>query len=283
MGRPVSVLVLGSNGQLGRELVELLARDDRDVIAADMATFDIVDRDATVGAICVLRPDVVVNCAAWTDVDGAESDPGRAFRVNALGVRHVADGCRRTGAHLVQLSTDYVFDGELDRPYTEWDTCNPLSVYGRSKRGGELEVDPGWTIVRTSWLFGRHGRNIVKTILRLASEPGELRFVDDQRGCPTSAEDLSPVLARLALGRIPGTFHATNAGPTTWYELARQVLLVAGADPSRVVAISSEALGSPARRPASSVLDNAALGSCGIAPLADHREPLERLVKELTS
>jgi dTDP-4-dehydrorhamnose reductase len=225
----------------------------------------------------------VINAAAWTDVDGAETDPDGAFRVNAMGVRHVADGCRRTGAHLLQLSTDYVFDGRLDRPYVEWDACNPLSAYGRSKRAGELEVDPGWTVVRTSWMFGRHGHNIVKTILRLAAEGGELRFVDDQRGCPTSAEDLAGVVARLALGRLPGTFHVTNGGATTWFELARHVLTCAGADPARVVAITTAELGLPAPRPASSVLDNAALRLSGITPLPDHREPLERLVKELLS
>lgn len=271
--------MLGAGGQLGTELVTVLAHPRRDVIGA--TGIDIGDRDATVGAITHLQPDVVINAAAWTEVDAAESDPDRAFRTNAMGVRHVADGCRRVGAHLVQLSTDYVFDGTLDRPYVEWDTTNPLSVYGRSKRAGELEVDPGSTVVRTSWLFGRHGPNIVKTILRLAAEPGELRFVDDQRGCPTAAGDLAGVVAHLALGRLPGTFHVTNQGPTTWFDLARHVLACAGGDPSRVKPISTAELGAPAPRPASSVLDNAAIRMSGVPPLADHREPLERLVKEL--
>ncbi|HYD09723.1 MAG TPA: dTDP-4-dehydrorhamnose reductase, partial [Acidimicrobiales bacterium] len=225
MVRPLTVLVTGAAGQLGRELVPALEGRGREVVGTTSATMDLTDRDAVVGTITALQPDVVVASAAWTDVDGCEGDPARAHLVNAMGVRHVADGARRVGAHVVLLSTDYVFDGTLDRPYDEWDAPDPQSAYGRSKRGGELELDPGWAIVRTSWLFGRHGSNIVKTILRLAaaSPDGELRFVDDQRGCPTEAADLAGVIARLAVGRLPGTFHVTNQGPTTWFELARSV------------------------------------------------------------
>lgn len=276
------VLVTGAAGQLGTELVSALDAPGREIVATDADTVDIGERDAVVGAICSLRPDIVVHTAAWTDVDGCEADPDRAFRVNALGVRHVADGARRVGAHVVLISTDYVFDGTAGRPYVEWDACNPQSVYGRSKRGGELELDPGATIVRTSGLFGRHGHNIVKLILRLAAGDGELRFVDDQHTCTTSADDLAALVAHLAVARLPGVFHATNQGPTTWYDFAREVLRFAGHDPARVCPISTVELGRPAPRPAFSVLDNAALRSSGIPLLPDHREPLERLVKELT-
>jgi dTDP-4-dehydrorhamnose reductase len=182
------------------------------------------------------------------------------------------------------VSTDYVFDGTSARPYTEWDAPNPLSAYGRSKLGGEGELDPGATIVRTSWLFGRHGTNAVKTVLRLAAEPGPLRFVDDQRGCPTEAADLAGAIRHLLTARLPGTFHVTNQGPTTWYELATAVLAAAGADPARVEPVPTADLDPPrpAPRPANSVLDNAAMRLSGIPLLADHHEPLERLVKDLT-
>ena len=285
MVRPLRFLVTGAAGQLGRELVAALNEPHRDVVGTTSSSMDLADRDAVVGTITALRPDVVIAAGAWTDVDGCEGDAAKAFRVNALGTRHVAEAARRVGAHVVLVSTDYVFDGTLDRPYVEWDAPNPQSVYGRSKRAAELEIDPGWAVVRTSWVFGRHGSNIVKTILRLASASpdGELRFVDDQRGCPTGADDLAAVIAQLAVGRYPGVFHATNQGATTWFELARTVLSMAGHDAGRVVPVSTAELARPAPRPANSVLDNLALPAVGIAPPPHHHEPLERLVKELTT
>ena len=272
------VLVTGAGGQLGRELVEVF--EGWDVVAADRNRLDVVDRDAVVGAITSLRPDVVVHAAAWTAVDACEDDVDRAVLVNALGTRHVADGARRVGAHVVYISTDYVFDGTKATAYDEWDQPNPRSVYGRSKLGGERELDPGSTVVRTSWVFGRHGSNIVKTVLGLQ---GELRFVDDQLGCPTSAADLAGAVRMLVASRAPGVFHVTNQGATTWFDFAREVLRLAGDDPARVSPATTAELGRPAPRPANSVLDNAALRLSGLALLPDHREPLERLVKELTS
>jgi dTDP-4-dehydrorhamnose reductase len=273
------VLVTGAAGQLGRELVESFA--DLDVTGCGREQLDVTDRGSVIAALHAIGPDVVVHSGAWTDVDGCELDPDRAFAVNAMGTRHVADGARQVGAHVVYISTDYVFDGTKPAPYHEWDEPSPVSVYGRSKRGGELELDPGSAIVRTSWLFGQHGPNIVKTVLRLGATPGELRFVDDQLGCPTSAADLAAVVRELAVARLPGTFHVTNQGATTWFQLARDILSFAGEDPSRVVAITSADLDRPAPRPCNSVLDNAALRSSGIAQPTDHRVPLEQLVKEL--
>jgi dTDP-4-dehydrorhamnose reductase len=272
------VLVTGAAGQVGREVVA--AFDGHDVIAADRDALDVGDRDATVGAITALHPDVIVHAGAWTDVDGCEADPDRAWRVNAMGTRHVADGARRVGAHVVAISTDYVFDGETDRPYVEWDACNPLSVYGRSKRGGELELDPGWCTVRTTWVFSR-SQGLVPTIVRLAQGEGELRFVDDQLACPTSAADLAATIRHLAAARLPGVFPVTNQSGTTPYDLARTVVGLAGGDVDRVVPVTSADLGRAARRPARSDLDNAALRLSGIPLLPDHREPVERLVKEL--
>jgi dTDP-4-dehydrorhamnose reductase len=278
------VLITGAGGQLGRDLVT--AFDGWDVIAADHTRLDVGDRDAALGAITSLAPDVVVHAAAWTAVDACEADPDRAWRVNALGGRHVADACRRVGAHLCAVSTDYVFDGTSPVPYREWDAVNPLSVYGRSKLGGEREIlglSPGACVVRTSWVCGAGGHNFVKTMLGLAAKSGNVTVVDDQHGCPTFTPDLAGLIRTLAVARLPGVFHATNQGATTWYELARAVFALAGADPDRVVPIATAELDPPrpAPRPANSVLDNAALRLSGIPMLADHREPLERLVKEL--
>lgn len=273
------VLITGAGGQLGRELTEVFPHTD--VLAVGHGQLDVADRDAVVGALTTWRPDVVVHAAAWTAVDACESDPDRAWAVNALACRHVAEGARRVGAHVVHVSTDYVFDGTKATPYHEWDAPNPQSVYGRSKRGGELEADPSNAVVRTSWMFGRHGANMVKTVLRLAAQPGELRFVHDQRGCPTAAADLAATIRHIALERLPGTFHVTNQGVTTWFDFAREVLRQAGDDPSRVQPIDTSALNRPAPRPMNSVLDNVAIRLSGLAPLPDHREPLGRLVKEL--
>src|SRR5205085_6716066 len=167
----------------------------------------------------------------WTDVDGCEGDPDRAFRVNALGTRHVAAGARLAGARVCYLSTDYVFDGDARWPYVEWDATNPRSVYGRSKRGGELELGSGDTIVRTSWLCGRTGRNFVRTILERARGGSRLQVVDDQHGCPTFTDDLAPAVRRLVVGRYAGVFHVTNQGSTTWFGLARETVELAGLDP----------------------------------------------------
>jgi dTDP-4-dehydrorhamnose reductase len=275
------IVITGARGQLGHDLVVAFA--GQEVVAADHSTLDVADRDAVLQLLGATRPDAVVHAAAWTAVDACESDPDRAFQVNALGTRHVVEGARLVGAHVLYLSTDYVFDGTAPWPYTEWDAPNPLSVYGRSKLGGELELDPGSTVVRTSWVCGRHGANMVKTVLRLDAERDELSFVDDQHGYPTFTADLAGMIRQLVMQRLPGRFHVTNQGQTTWYGFARSVLEAAGRDPDKVRPIATADLqpARPAPRPANSLLDNAALRLQGVPLLADHHEPLERLVKEL--
>lgn len=281
------VLVTGAGGGLGREVVAVCEAAGDDVIAADRAALDVGDRDAVLGAITTLRPDAVVHAAAWTDVDGCEADPERAFRDNALAARHVADGCRRAGAHLCHVSTDYVFDGDKGGPYHEWDDPNPLSVYGRSKLAGEREVLallPGATVVRTSWLSGRHGRSAVRAVLDAAADPGrELAYVDDQRGSPTFTADLAPALRRLVAGRFAGLYHVVNGGSASRYELARDVLAAAGHDPDRVRPIAAASLDPPraARRPTCSVLATFAFSRSGIPPLRHYREPLRELVEAM--
>jgi dTDP-4-dehydrorhamnose reductase len=205
--------------------------------------------------------------------------------VNCAATRFVADGARRVGAHVVYVSTDYVFDGTKDGPYVEWDTPNPRSVYGRTKLGGESEIDPGWTIARTSWVCGVHGSNMVKTILRLAAEHETLSFVDDQIGHPTFAADLAAMIVRLGVERVPGVFHTTNQGAVSWFAFAREVLSAAGQDPDRVRPIATADLDPPrpAPRPANSVLDNLAWRLHGFAPSRDFREPLAEVVAHLLS
>ena len=273
----------GAGGQLGRELVD--AFGSHDVLALERSVLDVTDRDAVHQAIAGSAPDTVIHAAAWTAVDACESDPDRAYRVNALGTRHVSEAARRVGAGVCYLSTDYVFDGRKVEPYVEWDEPNPQSTYGRSKLGGERELDPDALVVRTSWVCGFHGHNMVKTILRLAGEHDELSFVDDQRGHPSFADDLAGMVRRLVVERRTGVYHVTNQGAVSWYEFARAVLEAGGLDPGRVRPIATADLDPPrpAPRPANSVLDNAGLRLDGVPLLAHFSEPLARLVKVLDS
>jgi dTDP-4-dehydrorhamnose reductase len=276
------VLVTGARGQLGTDVVRTCTEAGDEVVACSRAELDLTDRDSVLAAITSTGPDVVINAGAWTAVDACESDPDRAFLTNALGVRWVGEAARLVGAHVVHISTDYVFDGTKAEPYHEWDDPAPASVYGRSKLGGERELDPAHAIVRTAWVCGRHGPNMVKTVLALRDQP-ELAFVDDQRGCPSFTADLAPAIRRLAAGRLSGTFHVTNQGATTWYGFVREILELAGEDPGKVRPIATADLDPPrpAPRPANSVLDNAALRLMGLPLLPHYRDALERLVQEL--
>ncbi len=276
----------GSRGQLGTELVALLeAAGHHEVLGLDLPEHDLTDRDHVLGVLTSWRPDLVLHGAAFTAVDRCETEPELAYRVNCAATRFVADGARRVGAHVVYVSTDYVFDGTKDGPYTEWDAPNPVSVYGRTKHGGELEIDHGWTIARTSWVCGQHGQNMVKTLLRLAEGGGEVSFVDDQIGHPTFISDLAPMIAKLGVERVPGVFHTTNQGVVSWYEFAREVFAAAGHDPERVRPISTAELQPPrpAPRPANSVLDAVAWRAHGFEASRDFREPLAELVAVLQS
>lgn len=274
------VLVTGAGGQLGHDVVATCTAAGDDVIGVDRDRLDVTDRDQVLGAITMLRPDAVIHCAAWTAVDACESDPERAFTVNALGVRWVREGCSRAGAHLVHVSTDYVFDGTLDRPYHEWDVPNPQSVYGASKLAGEQEAGPDAAVVRTSWVCGLHGNNMVRTVARLVTERDSLAFVDDQRGCPTFTADLAPALRRLAVDRRTGVHHVTNAGAVSWFQFVREIVAGLGRDPEMVQPIRTADLDPPrpAPRPANSVLDNAVWRLAGLPPMRHHTAPLADLL-----
>jgi len=284
----VRVLITGAGGQLGIDLVATCDAADDEVFAFDRAGLDIGSRSAAHAAITSLRPDVVINCAAWTAVDACEGDPDFALALNGMAVRWLAEASHRVGAHLVQVSTDYVFDGTLDRPYHEWDETDPQSVYGLTKLIGEQEalvLGSSATVVRTSWVCGRNGSNMVKTVMRLADEHPQLSFVDDQIGHPTFTHDLAPVLRRLALDRLSGVVHATNQTACSWYQFAGEVVAAMGKDPAMVQPIATAHLlpARPAPRPANSVLDNAVLRMAGFAPLRDFREPLRETVAVLMS
>jgi dTDP-4-dehydrorhamnose reductase len=299
----VRILITGADGQLGRDLLDVLAGRvaaggrrcallgpegarpglDHEVLATDVDTMRVDDRDAVFSTFGTFRPELVLHGGAFTAVDLCETEVDTAFAVNAIGTRHVAEAAALVGAHLVYVSTDYVFDGTSGRPYREWDAPCPASVYGASKLAGERECRPGATIVRTSWLCGANGANMAVTALRLAERDGELRFVDDQHGSPTFTADLAPALVTLGIDRRPGIFHVTNGGATTWWGFVRAVLAEAGADPERVRAISTAELDPPrpAPRPAYSVLDNMALRLSGLPPLPDWQDGLSRLVTTL--
>lgn len=283
----MKVLVTGAAGQLGTDVADYLNAAGDEVTAVDRAQLDIVIGDDVDRLLAELRPDAVINCAAFTAVDRCETERELAHDVNERAVRVLAAACARVGAHLVHVSTDYVFDGTLDRPYREDDATNPESVYGQSKLAGERAagemLGDGVTIVRTSWVCGEHGNNMVKLVRRLADAGNPMAFVDDQRGCPTFTADLAPALRSLAVDRPGGIFHLTNAGSVSWYEFVQEILTVSGDDPQLVSPISTSELDPPrpAPRPANSVLDNARWIAAGRTPLRDFRAPLAELVARL--
>ena len=277
------VFITGAGGQLGRELTSVF--DDHDVIAPTRTELDVTRRDSILEAMTTTRPDVIIHCAGWTDVDGCERDPDRAFATNALGTRYVAEAADRVAAHLCYVSTDYVFDGTQTTPYHEWHPVNPLSEYGRSKLAGERELPAATTVIRTSWVCGEHGRGgFVRAILAAAArEESPIRVVADQRSCPTAAADLARGIQALVATRANGCFHVTNQGEASRFELAQAIVGWAGEDPSRVEPMTTAELDPvpPAPRPAYSVLDNAALRLGGFALLRDWRDALEPLVRRL--
>jgi dTDP-4-dehydrorhamnose reductase len=253
-----------------------------EVVATSHETLDITKKSDVDAAITAARPDVVIHAAAWTAVDACESDPEKALLVNGTATKYIADVAHSVGAHVVYISTDYVFDGSKATPYDESDATNPQSVYGTSKLAGERALGVTDSIVRIAWVCGFYGANMVKTILRLAEQP-QLKFVDDQIGNPTFADDAAEMIVRLAAEKRPGTWHVTNQGDVSWYEFAREVLIAGGFDPDKVAPIKTHELQPPrpAKRPFNSVLNNASLKNAGIDLLPDFRIPLKRLVSQL--
>ncbi len=276
------VLVTGAKGMLGTALLSCLGSEHK-VVGVDFDDFDISQETAVQKALGNLRPDFVFHLAAYTDVDGCEVNPQMAQEINAQGTRNVARSCAEIGAILLYVSTDYVFDGSLERHYREEDTPNPTSAYGQSKLGGERHVQAllgRHFIVRSSWLYGPHGKNFVATILKLAIERDEIRVVSDQQGSPTYTQHLASKLAQMLRVQAYGIYHVTGAGNCSWFDFARAILKLGGLERIRVVPISTQESGRRARRPANSVLENRRLIESHLGALPNWKEGLAHYLKE---
>lgn len=279
------ILITGSKGQLGRALNQVLSeKSEITIINTDMGeltaycpiSLDITNAVAVMNFVQDLKPDVIINCAAHTAVDLCESDQERAYKINALGPKNLAAAAHAVDAKMVQVSTDYVFDGESDKPYTEEDTTNPKSVYGSTKLAGEQFVQENCKkhfIIRTAWLYGE-GKNFIKTMLSLAEKNPEIRVVNDQYGTPTSALELARAISKLIDTESYGIYHGTCEGIATWYEFAVEIFRITG-NTVKVNPITTEEYPTPASRPMFSVLENKNLKSLGI-----YMKPWEEALQE---
>ena len=276
MGDNVRWLVVGARGMLGTDLVDRLEADGREVTALDLPALDILDLDGTLERVA--GQDVVVNCAAFTDVDQAEEAEPLAFAVNAVGATNLARAAVATGARLVHISTDYVFAGDASTPYAEDAALAPRSAYGRTKAAGEwgvLATAPDSIVLRIAWLYGAHGRNFLATMARLAGERDTLTVVDDQAGQPTWTVDVADRICALVDTPVPGgAWHGTSGGSTTWWGFAQAIFSGLALDPGRVRPVTTEQLSRPAPRPAYSVLGHDRWAAAGLPAPRDWRESL---------
>ncbi|MCM3661095.1 dTDP-4-dehydrorhamnose reductase [Georgenia satyanarayanai] len=267
-------LVTGAGGMLGSDLCEQLRRRGADLRSYDRSTLDVTDPSHV--AQLVRDVDVVVNCAAWTAVDDAETRESEAFALNAVAPQLLARAARLAGARMVQVSTDYVFAGDGERPYPESAPVAPRSAYGRTKAAGEWAVRaeaPDHLVVRTAWLYGAHGQCFPKTMARLAAERDELTVVADQMGQPTWTADLADLILRLVeADAVPGTYHGTASGAVSWHGFTQEIVRSLGKDPAMVAPTTSEAFQRPAPRPAYSVLGHDALLAAGVEPIGSWAE-----------
>ena len=281
-------LIVGAGGMLGRDLAAALQADGEDVTGLARQDCDITDERAVRAALRGGRPDVVVNCAAWTAVDEAEAHEDQALGVNGRGAEHVSAACAAGRIRLVHMSTDYVFGGDARRPYAECDAPAPRTAYGRTKLAGEQAVlqllpQDGY-VVRTAWLYGAHGPNFVRTIIRLERERPAVDVVADQRGQPTWTADVAGQVIALARSQAaPGVYHATSSGEATWFDLAREVFRLLGADPDRVRATTTSAFPRPAPRPRRRGRARCSRAGAGIEPIGDWRLALRRAFPALVA
>ena len=273
-------LVTGSSGMLGQDVMAGLRARGEIVLGARRCDLDITNSTAVRALISDYRPSVVVNCAAWTAVDAAETQARSALAVNGLGAENLARACADTGALMAHISSDYVFDGKAGQPYAEDATPAPRTEYGRSKLAGELAVlgllPRTGLVIRTAWLYGRSGPSFVHTMIRLAGAQPTVDVVDDQRGQPTWTADVAGQVIALTTARAAGIYHATSSGETTWFGLAREIFSLLGTDPERVRPSTSEAFPRPAPRPRYSVLGHDRHGSASMQPIGDWRLALRR-------
>ena len=280
----MNVVVVGGNGLLGADVVREMQKREWDVYAPSKEDLDICDDKSVTSFFLANSPDWVVNCAAYTDVDGAESNHDRAFLLNAFGAHWLARGSLWVGARFLHLSTDFVFDGRLNRPYTESDKPNPLGIYGKSKLHGEgilVKENEDSIIVRSAWLFGEQRKSFPKTILNAALEGKDLRVVNDQKGSPTYTRDLAIALSNIMESNAPpGIYHIVNTGKTTWYELALECVKAAKIDAS-IIPISTGDRPTHANRPKNSALDTTKYQTLGYDPLPDWKDAVKRFVGAL--
>ena len=277
----LTLLVTGASGQLGQELVRMGNERIR-IVGYGRDQLDITDMAQCREALAVTRPDAVIHAAAYTAVDRAEAEPDEAYRVNALGTRNMAIAAHEMNTKLCYISTDYVFDGKGTTPYNEYDNTNPQSVYGKSKRAGEVLLQSlcnRYFIVRTSWVYGKYGNNFVRTMLKLASERDSVAVVNDQIGSPTYTYDLAAFLIELVQTEAYGIYHASNTGTCSWYEFALAIFEERGIS-IRTEPCTTEQFPRPAPRPSYSVMDHSAIRVNGFNDLRPWREALREFLKD---
>jgi len=283
------VLVTGAAGQLGQDMVLLLQKEGHQVLGCDRQEMDITDLDQCMEVIGRFAPDAIIHCAAHTAVDAAESDIDSAYLINATGTRNVALAAERASAKLVYISTDYVFDGLGSQPYHEYDNTDPKSIYGKSKRAGEIlaqSLSSKYFIVRTSWVYGKYGNNFVKTMLKLGQEKPLLKVVNDQKGSPTYTVDLARFLLELIQTEKYGVYHASNSEACTWYEFTEAILAEARdilglSFTAKLEPCGTEEFPRPAPRPRNSVLEHLSIRTNGFQDLRPWREGLRDFLLEL--
>lgn len=276
----MKILITGSNGMLGHDLIEVL-KDNHELILTTSKTLDITNKDQVLEVICDSEPDVVINSAAYTDVDGCEENQDLAYAVNGEGVKNLALACKEVDCALVHISTDYIFNGKNDRPWVEDDEIGPISVYGKSKLKGEeaiLETLDKYFIVRTAWLYGINGKNFPKTMLELAKNHSEITVVYDEVGTPTYTPDLAYGISELIETDYYGIYHLTNSGSCSWCEFARYIFKVADKD-IKVVPVTASEFARPAPRPSYSVLENRNWVENGFKPLRSYKEAIKEYVE----
>lgn len=271
---------------LGRDVLEILQQRGEPTVGLARGELDITKRDACLAAMDRLKPKVVINCAAFTDVNGAESREGEAFAVNATGAENIAAAAAECGAACYFVSTDYVFPGTGEKAWTESDPTSPINAYGRSKLEGEIRTRaacPDSAIFRTAWLYGRYGRNFVSTMLDLARAGRDLKVVDDQIGSPTSTWALAQILVDASGVQARGIFHTTCRGYCSWFEFAQAIFQLSGVHPASLDPVSSVAYPTPARRPHNSRLADTRLESIGIAPLPEWQQALKEHLEQIAT
>lgn len=276
----MKILITGSNGMLGHDLTEIL-KDNHELILTTSKTLDITDKNHVIEFICENKPDIVINAAAYTNVDGCEENQETAYSINGDGVRNLAMGCSKIDCPLVHISTDYVFNGKNTKPWVEDDEMGPISIYGKSKLKGEeaiLEILDKFFIIRTAWLYGIYGGNFPKTMLELAKNHSEITVVYDEVGTPTYTLDLAKAISKLIETDYYGIYHITNSGSCSWCEFARYIFEIADKD-VKVIPVTASEFARPAPRPHYSVLENRKWIDNGFEPLRSYKDAIKEYIE----